>query len=322
MSSLVIATPAHPTLELPLHFTSSSLLRIPSQCLAKETLLLGNRLHVKMATPSEETCSLSKYRDLVQHYWDKGWAVAPRLFTREEVEQLTHEAQIVSKARLQTLQRDLQSQDQQVRKAAEAARDLTLDGVGEEAKPRKIEAPCLDSRCPSFRRCVADRRVIERIKAIVGKVGVQGKQASNADAQPHPLLLLEQCFMKPPGVGSAKPFHQDNFFFEVDPPDAVVTAWLALDDATVANGCIEYLSGSHKHGLVEHSANSAPKALPTVSERKSVDGAEWSSSNRVDNKAALKGSSIHPDLATALEGVCLEAVRVVARFFTCPCQIL
>lgn len=68
-----------------------------------------------------------------------------------------------------------------------------------------------------------------------------------------PLCLHgDQALMKPPEVGSEKPFHQDNAYFEVTPDDAVITCWCALDEATIENGCLHYLSGSHKRGLVEH----------------------------------------------------------------------
>ena len=62
----------------------------------------------------------------------------------------------------------------------------------------------------------------------------------------------DQALLKPPEVGSEKPFHQDNAYFQVTPDDAVITCWCALDEATLENGCLHYLAGSHKRGLVEH----------------------------------------------------------------------
>ncbi len=65
-------------------------------------------------------------------------------------------------------------------------------------------------------------------------------------------LYADQALLKPPFVGSEKLPHQDNAYFRVEPADAVVTCWCALDDATMENGCMHYQSGSHKRGLVEH----------------------------------------------------------------------
>ena len=66
-------------------------------------------------------------------------------------------------------------------------------------------------------------------------------------------LFADQALLKPPLVGAEKMPHQDNAYFNVEPADAVVTCWCALDDATVANGCMHYIPGSHDSGLVGHS---------------------------------------------------------------------
>lgn len=68
-----------------------------------------------------------------------------------------------------------------------------------------------------------------------------------------PFSVFEtQALLKPPSIGSPKPPHQDNAYFQVQPADAVITCWCALDDATVENGCMMYIPGSHKFGLIEH----------------------------------------------------------------------
>jgi ectoine hydroxylase-related dioxygenase (phytanoyl-CoA dioxygenase family) len=58
--------------------------------------------------------------------------------------------------------------------------------------------------------------------------------------------------MKPPTCGTAKPLHQDNYFFECTPHDSVLTAWIALDDATLENGCLHYIDGTHRGPLIPH----------------------------------------------------------------------
>lgn len=67
-------------------------------------------------------------------------------------------------------------------------------------------------------------------------------------------LYADQALLKPPRVGSEKMPHQDNAYFRVEPSDAVITVWCALDDATVENGCMHYLPGTHRGGLVSHQA--------------------------------------------------------------------
>jgi 2-oxoglutarate-dependent dioxygenase len=64
-------------------------------------------------------------------------------------------------------------------------------------------------------------------------------------------LLRDQSFYKPPGHGGEIFLHQDNRYWHLDPPH-VVTLWLALDDATIENGCVHFLKGSHTVGRVSH----------------------------------------------------------------------
>jgi hypothetical protein len=58
--------------------------------------------------------------------------------------------------------------------------------------------------------------------------------------------------VKPPRVGSEKPWHQDNAYFRVTPLDQVLGVWIALDDATVENGCMHVLPDGHKRGPLRH----------------------------------------------------------------------
>jgi ectoine hydroxylase-related dioxygenase (phytanoyl-CoA dioxygenase family) len=69
---------------------------------------------------------------------------------------------------------------------------------------------------------------------------------------PHVLLYSDQVFMKPAFCGSEKPLHQDNSYFKVTPHSAGITCWIAIDDATTENGCLHYIPGSHRFGLVKH----------------------------------------------------------------------
>jgi phytanoyl-CoA hydroxylase len=75
-------------------------------------------------------------------------------------------------------------------------------------------------------------------------------------------VLGEECFLyedklnyKPPFVGSSYPLHQDrSYWMELAPgvpsTDRLVTVTVLLDDATVENGCLRLLNGSHR-GLME-----------------------------------------------------------------------
>lgn len=64
-------------------------------------------------------------------------------------------------------------------------------------------------------------------------------------------LYWNQAVYKMPEGEKQFPWHQDDAYTPVD-PSPYLTLWLALNDATVENGCVWALPGSHAGGLVEH----------------------------------------------------------------------
>ena len=66
------------------------------------------------------------------------------------------------------------------------------------------------------------------------------------------VLRSDMALSKPAYIGSEKPWHQDNAYFEYLPLEALATAWIALDDATVENGCMFALPGDHTRGALRH----------------------------------------------------------------------
>jgi phytanoyl-CoA hydroxylase len=69
-----------------------------------------------------------------------------------------------------------------------------------------------------------------------------------------PISMGVELFGKPARVGSEVPYHQDNAYFNLI-PDQALTIWLALADATLDNGCVRYIEGSHKFGNLPHRAS-------------------------------------------------------------------
>ncbi len=80
-----------------------------------------------------------------------------------------------------------------------------------------------------------------------------------------PLKLYDdQAFLKPAFEGSEKPLHQDNSYFRIVPHSAGVTCWIAVDASTVENGCMRYIPGTHKMGLMKHKSLGGPHLTPDV----------------------------------------------------------
>lgn len=58
----------------------------------------------------------------------------------------------------------------------------------------------------------------------------------------------DQVQYKPPHVGGPTDWHQDHPYWPIIQPADLVSAWTALDDATVENGCMWMVPGSHQWG--------------------------------------------------------------------------
>jgi phytanoyl-CoA hydroxylase len=63
-----------------------------------------------------------------------------------------------------------------------------------------------------------------------------------------PLLLQSMYIFKQPRIGGEVGCHQDASFLMTEPP-SVLGLWFALEDATIANGCLYAAPGGHKGPL-------------------------------------------------------------------------
>jgi phytanoyl-CoA hydroxylase len=64
-------------------------------------------------------------------------------------------------------------------------------------------------------------------------------------------LYWDQSVFKYPENQKEFPWHQDDGYTAVT-PSPYLTCWIALNDATVENGCISVLPGHYKRGLLPH----------------------------------------------------------------------
>jgi len=58
--------------------------------------------------------------------------------------------------------------------------------------------------------------------------------------------------LKPPRVGGETPWHQDEAYWEPEKTYHAVGGWMPLDDATIENGCLWFLPGSHEGDVLAH----------------------------------------------------------------------
>lgn len=63
-------------------------------------------------------------------------------------------------------------------------------------------------------------------------------------------LFHDQLFCKPAKHGGVVAWHQDFSYWTFTKPMHHLTCWIGLDDANIENGCLYYVPGSHKWGLL------------------------------------------------------------------------
>lgn len=154
-------------------------------------------------------------------YWNRGHATLPRIFSESQMDEAIADAM----AWFAELVPGLQGSD----------RAKALEGGS--AIPRWIDNPVL--KRPFFRSLAAFGPLVEAVESLVGR-GVD--------------VYFSQVFFKPPEIGSPKPAHQDNFYAGPNNPDGLVTAWIALDEASLENGCLYFVDGSHRGPIFPHTA--------------------------------------------------------------------
>ena len=65
-----------------------------------------------------------------------------------------------------------------------------------------------------------------------------------------PEMFQDMALLKPPLIGREKPWHQDHAYFAYPLDTPVVGVWIALDEATVDNGCMQILPGRHTGPII------------------------------------------------------------------------
>lgn len=68
------------------------------------------------------------------------------------------------------------------------------------------------------------------------------------------MLVQDMALLKPPQGGGEKPWHQDMAYRGLDYDRPIVGVWIALDEASVDNGCMHIIPRSHMRGGIPHYA--------------------------------------------------------------------
>lgn len=162
----------------------------------------------------------------LSRYHDEGYAVVPGLLSLDEVDAIHREITSIIENRNDYADELIQIEPL-VRSGDRSPESFEL-GV------RKLFR--VGKHNDFFRDFAIHERLVEVARELLG---------------PDLFLLQSMTLMKPPHVSTRKLWHQDNAYFRLDPPD-VLGIWIAGDEATVENGCMHIVPGSHRLGIVEH----------------------------------------------------------------------
>jgi len=61
-----------------------------------------------------------------------------------------------------------------------------------------------------------------------------------------PAVVQGMYLLKQPRIGGERLAHQDETYLNTDPEGKLIGAWIALDEATSENGCLQFIPGSHR----------------------------------------------------------------------------
>ncbi|RCK70665.1 phytanoyl-CoA dioxygenase family protein [Desertihabitans brevis] len=156
--------------------------------------------------------------DFVHHFDQHGFGVVAGALTPAQVEALTAEAvELCAGERGQIAGSD-------PRRPGESDEDLLRRFLCIH-HPHKVSDVAMDA--------LTEPRIVDFLTAVIG---------------PNVKAMQSMLFIKSEGK-PGQAWHQDEFF--IPTRDRSLTAvWIALDDATVENGCLWVLPGSHRRGVI------------------------------------------------------------------------
>jgi len=103
----------------------------------------------------------------------------------------------------------------------------------------------LHVRLPWARDLAEDRRLLDVMEQLLG---------------PDILVFTSTFFIKEPDTDAITAWHQDATYFGLSPYEHV-TAWVALSEASIEAGCMEFVPGSHRWGQLRHGRETMPGTI-------------------------------------------------------------
>ncbi|KIX00610.1 uncharacterized protein Z518_09675 [Rhinocladiella mackenziei CBS 650.93] len=127
-----------------------------------------------------------------------------------------------------------------------------------------------------------------------GEIGRRNAAIARDLGYKDPRLLQSMVICKQPEIGGAVPPHQDSTFLYTRQPSAV-GFWIALEDATVENGCLSFAPGSHRRAPIKGRFVRAADGSGTTFENVPEDG-RWPKNFEHENGSNAKEEYVHGEV--------------------------
>lgn len=192
---------------------------------------------------------MSTFRNYIDFYKSNGYAVIPHFLTSNEIEDLKLECSKIVESMDPTQHRSVFSASN----IKQTSDDYFINSVDKinfffEADAFNDEGELVVDKSVSLNKIGHALHWInpvfkqitfsEKVKQLVKEIGFF-----------NPVVPQSMYIFKNPKIGGKVQPHQDASFLHCEPEVKVIGVWLALEDATLENGCLWFVPGSHQDQL-------------------------------------------------------------------------
>ena len=134
--------------------------------------------------------------------------------------------------------RDIYDRIFEQRAGRESGDQFDLAGTDEEGKQASLPQILSPSKyAPELEQGEFLKTANEIIKQLLGDAASAG---------------IGHAIFKPAGIGAATPWHQDEAYWDPQFSYCSVSMWMPLQEATIENGCLWFMPGSHRWPILTH----------------------------------------------------------------------